>query len=299
MRKVLRRAGIGLGSLVLLVLVLAAGLHVAGGRKLARTFDVPAATVAAPVADEATIARGRHLATAIGKCAACHGPDLGGNVMIDDPALGRAVAANLTRGRGGLPADWSIADWDRAIRHGVRRDGTGLVIMPSQEYTYMSDEDLAALAAYLETLAPVDRELPPTQIRLVGRALYVADKMPLVPAALIDHEERPPAPLPGPTAEYGRYLANIGGCTGCHYPNLAGGPALEPGAPPASNLTPGGIGSWTEADFARALRDGVRPDGSRLKEFMPVEFTKLMTDDEIRAVFLYLQTLPAKRFGER
>jgi len=299
MRTALRRAGLGLGILVLLVLVLVAGIHVAGGRKLARTFDVRPVATAAPVADEATIARGRHLATAIGKCAACHGPDLGGNVMIDDPALGRAVAANLTRGRGGLPADWSIADWDRAIRHGVRRDGTGLVIMPSQEYTYMSDQDLAALAAYLETLAPVDRELPPTQIRLVGRALYVADKMPLVPAALIDHAERPAAPLPGPTAEYGRYLANIGGCTGCHYPNLAGGPSLEPGAPPAANLTPAALGDWTEADFARALRDGVRPDGVKIKEFMPVQFTKLMTDEEIRAVYLYLKTVPPRQFGER
>jgi len=299
MRTALRRVGLGLGILVLLVLVLAAGVHVAGGRKLARTYDVPAVATAAPVADEATLARGRHLATAIGKCAACHGDDLGGKVMIDDPALGRAVSANLTRGRGGRPADWSIADWDRAIRHGVRRDGTGLLIMPSNDYAPMSDEDLAALAAYLETLPPVDRELPPSQIRLVGRALYVADKMPLVPAAAIDHAARPVAPMPGPTAEYGRYLADIGGCTGCHGPTLAGGPSGEPGAPPASNLTPTGIGHYSEADFTRALRDGVRPDGSRLKEFMPVQFTKLMTDDEIRAVYLFLKSVPPREFGAR
>jgi cytochrome c553 len=300
MRTALRRAGIGLGILVLLVLGLAGGAYVAGGRKLARTFDVPTvAAAAAPVADSATLARGRHLATAIGKCAACHGPDLGGQIMIDDPALGRAVAANLTRGRGGRPADWSLADWDRAVRHGVRRDGTGLIIMPANDYAPMSDDDLRALAAYLATVPPVDRELPPSQVRLVGRALYVAEKMSLVPAALIDHAARPAAPMPGPTAEYGRYLADIGGCTGCHYPNLAGGPSPEPGAPPAANLTPTGIGHYTEADFARALRQGVRPDGSKLKAFMPVEFTKLMTDDEIRAVYRFLQTVPPREFGAR
>ena len=49
----------------------------------------------------------------------------------------------------------------------------------------------------------------------------------------------------------------------------------------------------------RALREGRRPDGTAIKPFMPVKFTKLMTDDEIRAVWRYLQTVPPRDFGAR
>jgi cytochrome c553 len=299
MRKLLRRLGIGLGVLLLLLAITAAGVHVAGGRKLARTYDVTPHPPAEAAADGALLARGEHMATAIGKCAACHGDDFGGQVMVDDPALGRAVSANLTRGRGGVGADYTMADWERAIRHGVGRDGRGLVIMPSDDFAPMSDADLAALVAYLRQLPPVDRELPRTALRFVGRALFVANQLPLVPAARIDHAKAPESPVPGPTAEYGRYLASVGGCTGCHGPTLAGGPMGEPGAPPAANLTPTGLGRWTEADFFTALRDGRRPGGSAIAEAMPVRFTKLMTDDEIRALWAYLQTVPAREMGAR
>ena len=299
MRTFLRRLAIGLGVLVLLLAVSAAGVHVAGGRKLARTYAVEPHPPAEPASDSALVARGRHVATAIAKCAACHGDDFGGQVMIDDPALGRASSANLTRGRGGIGADYAMADWERAVRHGVARDGRGLVIMPSEDWIGMSDPDLVALVAFLRQLPPVDRELPPTTLRLVGRALFVADRLPLVPAARIDHARRPESPEPGPTAAYGRYLADVGGCTGCHGPTLAGGPMGEPGAPPASNLTPTGLGRYTEADFFRALRDGVRPGGAPIAEAMPVKYTTLMTDDEIRALWAYLQTVPPREFGAR
>ena len=294
MRIWLRRIGIGLATLVGIVLLAAAGVYVAGGRKLQHSFAVTTRPPAEPaLADSALVARGRHLATAIGKCAACHGDDFGGQVMIDDPALGRAVAANLTPGRGGRPADWGMADWDRAVRHGVRRDGTGLIVMPADDFTAMSDGDLVALVAFLRQLPPVDRELPATQLRLVGRALFVADRLPLIPAARIDHASRPAEPVPAPTA------AQVGGSTACHGPTLAGGPTGEPGAPPTANLTPTGIGHYTEADFFRALREARRPDGSPLSDFMPVRFTKLMTDDETRALFAYLQTVEPRPTGAR
>jgi hypothetical protein len=69
--------------------------------------------------------------------------------------------------------------------------------------------------------------------------------------------------------------------------------------PPASNLTPAGIGSWTEADLTRALRDGKRPDGSQLDEFMPWKVFRGMTDAEIRALWLYLTSVPPKAFGNK
>ena len=104
----------------------------------------------------------------------------------------------------------------------------------------------------------------------------------------------------GPTAEYGAYLATS--CTGCHGEELTGGPipGMPPGTPPALNLTRDeqtGLGRWTEADFARALREGKKPDGSELKAPMPWKLTAQLTDDELHALWLHLRTRQAKPFG--
>jgi mono/diheme cytochrome c family protein len=103
------------------------------------------------------------------------------------------------------------------------------------------------------------------------------------------------------TPEYGHYLAITGGCTGCHGSGLSGGaiPGVPPDFPKARNISPTGIGSWSDEDFFRALREGKRPDGSTINPFMPWNDTKLMTDDEIRALLAYLRTVPPRPDGQR
>jgi mono/diheme cytochrome c family protein len=122
-------------------------------------------------------------------------------------------------------------------------------------------------------------------------------------AKLIDHLARRGAPpAADTTADYGRYLADIGGCTGCHGPTLSGGPipGLPPESKPARNITPEGIGSWTEPDFFKALREGIRPDGTPIDSTqMPIRLTREMTDLETRAIFMYLKTVPPKATGGR
>ena len=89
---------------------------------------------------------------------------------------------------------------------------------------------------------------------------------------------------------------------GCHNAVLSGGKiaAGDPSWPPAANLTPTGIGTrYDEASFFKALRDGVKPDGAAINPAMPFRLTKEMTDDEIRAVWAYLKTVPAREFGAR
>jgi cytochrome c553 len=100
---------------------------------------------------------------------------------------------------------------------------------------------------------------------------------------------------------YGRYLADVGGCTGCHGPGLSGGrvAGTPPDFPPASNLTPTGIGHYTEADFFRALREGKRPSGTPIDSFMPWRYTRLMTDEDVRAVYTFLKSVPPREFGGR
>lgn len=282
---------LGLLSLVVLLLAVVYGVSEA---RLRKTYDVAAAPRLDVTNDPAQVARGRHLATAVAKCTDCHTDNLAGKKFIDGGPLGVIYASNLTGGRGGVLARYTDAQLETAIRHGVRADGRGLMIMPSDEYQGLSREDVSAIIAYLRTVAPVDSVYPASRLGPLGRALYVAGKLPLVPAERMDHDAPSrAAPPAGPTREYGQYLVNVGGCRGCHGPNLVGGPSAEPGAPAAANITPAGpIGRWSEADFTRAIRTGTRPDGSKILEFMPWKSMALHTDEELHAIWLYLRTVP-------
>lgn len=299
MNKALRWVGYGLGGLLGLVLVALSAAYGVSEYRLHKQYDVPVSAFTVPE-DPATIARGQHVATIRG-CVDCHTANFAGMKFIDDPMLGTIYSANLTRGKGGT-ADWTAADWSRAIRNGVRRDGKPLLIMPSHEYQTLGDEDVAAMIAYFRSLPPVDTEDAPNRVRPLGRVLHATGAAPLAPAELIDHAApRPPAPPPGPTREYGRYMA--ASCTGCHGEGFSGGkiPGDPSGMIPA-NITPDvetGIGRWTEADFVRALRTGKRPDGTELKPQMPWKLTAQMTDEEIHATWLYLRSVPARKHGNR
>ena len=259
------------------------------------------AFVVRATADSAVIDRGRRLAGPLGKCVDCHGASMSGNTFIDNPAFGRYAGSNLTRGAGGVGATLTDAEWELAIRHGIDREGHGLVFMPSRNFNRLSDDDLAALILDIRQLAPVDATPPSVRVGPVGRALLLAGKAPLIDAAVLDQDlPHAAAPPTGPTAQYGAYLARVGSCMGCHRSNLEGGPVA--GAPrtfkPAANLTPTGIGTWTEADFMRALRQGLAPGGVPIDTFMPVRLTKQMNDMEIDALWAYLKTVPPQPMGK-
>ena len=285
---------------VLLVGVITAAYSVSSyriGRKVAFTDTPPVVAH-----DSVAVAKGEYLVRAITKCADCHSADLGGQVMIDNPAIGRFYAPNLTSGRGSVTAARSDAEIVNAIRPGITPEGRKLAFMPSRDWSTMADEDVAAVVAYVRSVPAVDRDPRSGKVGPLARALYLAGKFPVFEAELFEHDNiartKPPA---GATAEYGRYLATIGGCHGCHGPTLSGGqvPGTPPDFKPAANLTPGGIGRYTEADFFRVMREGKRPDGSTIDPFMPVTATRLMTDDDTRAIWRYLQTVPAREFGHR
>jgi cytochrome c553 len=275
---------------LLVALVAVAAVWTVSNRRLTATYSVTPDALTIPT-DSAAIARGRHLGSAIAKCTDCHGETLAGGSMAMGP-VGTFTAPNLTMGKGGA-APKSDADWVRAIRHGVAADGRPLVFMPSQAYAAFSAADLGAVIAWAKTLPPVDSVLPPARIGPIGRLILARDPTKLIAAGALDHAAPfPPAVPEGPTPGYGRYLAVVGGCTTCHGPDLKGGlHEGPPDVPNSADLTPAGpLGSWSEADFRKALREGSRPDGSTINPFMPWRLTRLMTDDEIRAVWTYLRT---------
>jgi mono/diheme cytochrome c family protein len=292
---------IGILLLALLLLGVAGGSWVwwRSSSLLRARHDVPAVNVPVP-GDSVSLARGRHLATALSKCTECHGEGLGGRVAFDALPFARVVAPNLTTGRGGIGGARSDAELMAAIRHGVGPGGRGLIVMPAEAFIHLSDADLGALVAYLRTLPPLDSDLQPIVIGPLGRVLLAAGKAPIIPAAMIDHARVAPYVAdPGATIEYGRYLSWIGGCHACHGENLSGRPSFGPDEPVSANITPGGLPDWTEEEFRTLLRDGRGRGGREIdNDFMPWRPTGLMSEMEIRALYLYLRSVPAKEFNE-
>jgi mono/diheme cytochrome c family protein len=291
MKRVFKYLGYVLGAVVFLLVVAAAAVYALSARKLGRSYSVAVKPVTIPT-DASAVQRGRHIAETRG-CVDCHGKDLGGAKVVDDPAVGLMWGSNLTGGHGSRTAAFSDEDWIRAIRHGVAKDGLPLVLMPSIEYSQLSDDDLGALVAYLKAVPKVDRDRVAISVGPVARALMVAGQIKIA-AEHIDHAGlRPPTVVPGVSVEYGHYLAV--GCTGCHGEQLAGGriPGAPPDWPPSRNLTPAGdLVHWSEADFIHTLQTGLRPDGKQLNPVMPLGFGK-MTDTELKALWMYLRSLPA------
>jgi mono/diheme cytochrome c family protein len=149
--------------------------------------------------------------------------------------------------------------------------------------------------SYVKSVPAVDNVQPAVSVGPVARALMLAGKMPLLHAERIDHARQTPTGItPAVTLAYGSYIAQIG-CMGCHGPQLAGG-RIETGPPDwplAANLTAAGrVKGWSDAQLAHFLRTGLRPDGSPVNSVMPIRLTKNLTDDEIRALTLYLRSLP-------
>ncbi len=283
--KNLRRLGIGAGIVGLLLFSLTGFVCARSSSLLDARIETDIATPL-PAAD---LARGEHLVRDVLVCTSCHGDDLGGAIVSEDGAMGRIVASNLTRGAGGGPL--TAAQWEHAMRFGLGRDGRPLVIMPSDQYTAMSAEDLASVVAYLDTIPPVDRELAPTSLGPVGRTLVATGALPL-PAYTVERTRAESHPTPAATAEYGAYVVRVSACAGCHGADF-GGHEVNPNEPIAPDLTTSGASGWSRDELAHALRDGVRPDGRHLDDFMPYRVYGGLTDLEVDAIYAFLREQPA------
>ena len=304
MRKYLKWFGVIGGGLVVVAVLLVVVLFLVGSRKVNRTYDVAIATVSIPT-DAASIARGKHYVEAVGVCQVCHGQNLAGQVIddcknvpcigfSDESIFGKIAPANLTSGLGGIGGSLTDDDYIRAIRHGIGMDNQALTIMPAEEYNRISDDDLGATIAYLKTLPPVDNEVGESGLGPLGRTLasFVGG---LIPASLIDHEaQRPQSPAVGVTAEYGEYLSNI--CAVCHGEGLSGSRVPGNDRVKAPDITMSGdIGTWTKSQFIDAIRSGNTPRGNLLDpRFMPWNRFTQMTNDELGAIWLYLESLAGK-----
>jgi cytochrome c553 len=297
-RKILKWIGIVLGSLIGLLVVAFVVLVSIGGARANKKYDIPVETISVPTGAEA-IQRGEHVAR-IHFCQECHAENFSGMRYFAVPGLLSIPTPNLTYGAGGVGATNTDGDWVCAIRHGVGHDGRALWVMPSLSFSHLSDEDLGALIAYLKSRPPADNELPERTFAPLGRVMLALNMMPPVSVDQIDHTaSHANAPEPGVTVEYGEYLASTT-CIECHGAQLNGIPFGPPGKQtPTPNLTPRGeLAAWSEEEFIATLRTGVTPGGHQLKDVMPWKYFSQMTDDELKAIWMYLQSLPALEQGK-
>lgn len=271
-----------------------------------------AAPVSRPAAaqKEARLARGRYLVEHVGICLLCHsevdwkakgfppvaGTEGGGAVFPDKAVPGRVVSRNITPHAIGDCTDQQIT---RAIREGLGCDGSTLFpVMPYHFYRTMSDDDVAAVVAYVRALKPVTRALPKNDIPEPVMASLPAPE-PITQPVI--------APPRADKAAYGRYLATIGLCVECHTPvdqqgaplpglAFAGGRILEGpwGRVASANLTTdaSGIPYYDEALF-RSVLHTCKVKARELNHIMPCEYYKGLTDADVSAIFAFLRTLPS------
>ncbi len=294
------------GTSLLLVLLALLGVasvvigHVKGERKLQRVISVDVKPVVVR-ATPAALEQGRYLYATRG-CADCHGASGAGKVVINSGDM-LVVSPNITRGANSAIANYRNADWVRTMRHGVKPDGTPVMIMPSEDYSRLTDADVAAIIAYVDQLPAVSGRSRTVQLPWMVKVLYglgaVRDA-----AEIIDHSLPPGAPVKAEVSlAHGAYVANS--CIGCHGAKLSGGriPGSPPEWPAPANLTPGADNAMvrypTVDKFMHMLRTGQRPDGTPISKVMPFGSLRQMNETDMRALYAYLKTLPPQPAGGR
>jgi cytochrome c553 len=267
---------------------------------------------AAQAQDAKLIERGAALMNGIVACGNCHlqrdntGRPLpalglsGGMVFDEDPF--KAYAPNITPDAETGIGKWTDAQLARAIREGIRPDGSVIgPPMPFVFYRGLADADLKALVAYLRAQPAVKNVVPKSEYRIKLPPAY-GPKITKVQVA----------PPRTDTLKYGAYLAGpLGHCMECHTPweqgvvdmkraGAGGNPFKGPwGVAVARNLTPHATGllGWSDAEIARAIREGKSRDGTPLKPPMAYDWYRNLGDDDMKPLIAYLRSLKPLPLG--
>lgn len=256
---------------------------------------------------ETPLERGTYLMRSIVACGNCHTPqgpkgpipgmELAGGLKIEEKGF-TVYTSNITPDPETGIGKWTDAQIITAIREGKRPNGTIIgPPMPIGLYRSMSDNDVRGIVAYLRTVKPVKNTPPKSQY-----------KIPLPPSYGPPVQNVPDVPRSDKVA-YGAYLAGPAGhCVECHSPmGPKGHPDMENqlgaggfeffgpwGVSVSPNITPAGIGHYSDSELKKVITTGIRPNGSRLKPPMGVAYYANMTDGDLDALIAYLRTLPRK-----
>lgn len=306
---------IGLFFVVLLALLALLAVAAAGLFYLGTQEDSAVTSPAAPADPAAQVALGAYLARA-GNCMACHtgrgGAPYAGGRTIQTP-FGAIYSSNITPDKDTGIGTWTADDFWRALHNGKSKDGKLLYpAFPYPNYTKVTRADADALFAYLRTLPPVSQASREPALRFpfnlrpllaVWRALYFR------PGTYQPAQDR--------DSEWNRgaYLVQgLGHCNACHTPrNLLG--ATRENAEYSGALIPmqgwhaaaltgeseAGLGKWSVQDLADLMRTGVSMRGAASGPMAEVvrESLQHLADEDIRAMAVYLKSLPQNETGRQ
>lgn len=257
---------------------------------------------------ETPLERGTYLMQSIAACGNCHttqgpegpvpGMELAGMANFFEIPEFTIHTPNITPDPETGIGNWTDEQIITAIREGRRPDRSMIgPIMPIGLYRNISDTDVRAIVAYVRQVPPVRHEVP--------RSVF---NIPIPPSYGPPVTHVPDVPRDDPLA-YGAYLAGpVGHCIECHTPmSEAGHPDFENrlgaggfvfpgpwGTSVSRNITPTGLGGYTDEEIKRMITDGVRPDGSKMLPPMPYAYYANMTDEDLDAIVTYLRSLPPR-----
>ena len=265
-----------------LVLALTFYVYMRSDMELHKVYDVAVEPIEMPTGP-GVVAEGERLARIRG-CFWCHGQFLEGQKYFAEADKGLiAIAPNLTS----KVREYTPAEFARAVRHGVKGDGTSVQpAMPSFAFYNMSDADMGAIIAYIQSLPVQEGFQGEFRLMPIGWFRWITGRFPPNAAELIDHTAARPDPaLNGGLTERGRYLAESI-CTECHGDN---GRIRVPNTPDLVVSA-----AYTREDFQRLMRTGA-PLGERKIDYHMVDVSKYryieLRDDEIDALHAYFRSM--------
>jgi mono/diheme cytochrome c family protein len=269
------------------------------------------AALPASAQDGKLLERGTYLMNSIVACGNCHvqrgekgrpimEKGLSGGMLFDEEPF-KAYAPNITPDAETGIGKWTDAQLAKAIREGVRPDGTVIgPPMPITFYRGLADADLKAIIAYLRAQPAVKNAVPKSEYRIK------------LPPSYGPEVKSVSAPSRKDELKYGQYLAGpLGHCLDCHTPWVRGVPDLSKagaggnsfrgpwGVAVSRNLTPHeqGLKDWSDAEIARAIREGVRKDGTPLKPPMAYGWYKNISEQDMKSLIAYLRSLKPLPLG--
>lgn len=282
-------------------------IRLSSARRLGLLFCLWLIACASLAAAQQPLSRGEYAAI-LGDCIACHtlpgGEPFAGGVKLPTP-VGDIIATNITPSVVGI-GDYSLEQFDAAVRRGIRADGKRLYpAMPYTAYARVSDEDIAAMYQwFMNEVEPSDYQPPATELPFPFNI-----RLSMAAWNLLFHDNRTYTPDPAQSDEWNRGAYLVEGlthCGTCHTPRnlfmgedssrlLAGGAVGPWAAPDITSDRNRGIGDWSVEELVQYMKTGSirRSQASGPMAEVVDHSLQHVTDEDLQAIAIYLKSVPA------
>jgi len=283
-------------------------------KQLLKFFALALVSVTAMAAEIQTVSaeQGEYVARA-SDCVACHtakgGKPFAGGRAIESP-FGIIYSTNITPSKTAGIGDYTYEQFEQAVRHGRRADGSFLYpAMPYPDYAKITDDDINVLYAYfMQEVKPVDTAAPETDLSFPFSQRWGIRFWNWIGT---DGEVFAPDSSKSEAYNRGAYLVQgPGHCGSCHTPRgfgfqqtgfteaeedfLIGGDISIWHAPSLRGGAGGGLQQWSADDIEEYLATGRNQHSAVVGEMTDViaHSTSYLNEDDLKAISIYLKSLP-------